>query len=82
MCLFCHLQLSWVQVLTTSSPSHRLTAFFFFQRKKSKENAEKAKKVRDLMSLMGINNSAAEARLEQCGWDYDKAAVAFLESFK
>eukprot|EP00903_Cladosiphon_okamuranus_P015376 g14202.t1 len=50
------------------------------ERKKSKENAEKTKKVRDLMSLMGITHSAAEARLEQCGWDYDKACAAFLES--
>lgn len=32
------------------------------------------------MSLMGGNPATAEARLEQCGWDYEKAATAFLET--
>ncbi|CAB1110168.1 unnamed protein product [Ectocarpus sp. CCAP 1310/34] len=49
--------------------------------RKSKENAEKTKKVRDMMSLMGVSDRyAAEVRLEQCGWDYEKAATAFLET--
>ncbi|CAN0139794.1 unnamed protein product [Ectocarpus sp. 6 AP-2014] len=49
--------------------------------RKSKENAAKAKKVRDMMSLMGVSDRyAAEVRLEQCGWDYEKAATAFLET--
>ncbi|CAM9172689.1 unnamed protein product [Ectocarpus sp. 13 AM-2016] len=49
--------------------------------RKSKENAAKAKKVRDMMSLMGVSDRyAAEVRLERCGWDYEKAATAFLET--
>ncbi|CAM9216496.1 unnamed protein product [Scytosiphon promiscuus] len=43
--------------------------------------AEREKKTRDLMSLMGLNHpSAAKARLEQCGWDYSKAVTSFLET--
>lgn len=70
-----------VEVLTTplTFPWAALLSFFF-QRKKSRENAEKTKKVRDLMSLMGVNAATAEGRLEQCGWDYEKAATAFLET--
>lgn len=56
---------------------------FLLQRKKSREKVEKTKKVRDLMSLMGISQpSTAEARLEECGWDYEKAATAFLETVR
>lgn len=51
------------------------------QKRKSLESAARAKKVRDLMSLMGVTHpSAAEARLERCGWDYEKAVTAFLET--
>ncbi|CBJ31694.1 expressed unknown protein [Ectocarpus siliculosus] len=51
------------------------------EQRKSKENAAKAKKVRDMMSLMGVSDRyAAEVRLERCGWDYEKAATAFLET--
>ncbi len=35
------------------------------------------------MSLMGVRDTpAAEARLEQYGWDYEKAATAFLETVR
>ncbi|CAM9256549.1 unnamed protein product [Laminaria digitata] len=50
------------------------------ERKSFNLTAEKAKKVRDLMSLMGVSDTAAaEARLEQCGWDYEKAVSSFLD---
>ncbi|CAN0289686.1 unnamed protein product [Pylaiella littoralis] len=51
------------------------------ERKKSRESAARARKVGELMSLMGITSaSAAERQLEQCGWDYQKAAMAFFET--
>ncbi|CAM9698883.1 unnamed protein product, partial [Hapterophycus canaliculatus] len=51
------------------------------QRKETLESTARAKKVRDLMSFIGATHpSEAEARLERCGWDYEKAVTAFLET--
>eukprot|EP00904_Undaria_pinnatifida_P003437 jgi/Undpi1/13094/HiC_scaffold_8.g02756.m1 len=49
-------------------------------RESSKLTSEKAEKVRELMSLMGVSDSvSAERRLEKCDWDYGKAVSGFLD---
>eukprot|EP00752_Nemacystus_decipiens_P006673 g6000.t1 len=48
------------------------------ERKKSRETAERTKKVRDLVSLMGVDEATAEGRLEECGWNVEQAAKDFL----
>lgn len=49
------------------------------QRESAKADAEKTRKAHELMSITGERDiSSAEARLERCEWDLQKAVQSFF----